>query len=187
MRTHRSVIFFVMFFIFSAACPVFAQMDDMEKEFFEEVAKMEEDYKRFEKQAFEEFQREVKAMWEDFVVSTKKDWVEYSEDKTGRSRVDFEAGEVLVEVVIPKVEVDRDPDSLDKKLTEEIERLIVDKGKNRDYDLPPKPAKEKKIPPSPLMTSPVLAGQLKDKKGNPVTEKNKKEFAKEIAKKLRED
>jgi len=157
-------------------------MDDMEKEFFEEVAKMEGDYKQFEKQAFEEFQREVKAMWEDFVVSTKKDWVEYSEDKTGRSRVDFEAGEVLVEVVIPKVEVDRDPDSLDKKLTEEIERLIVDKGKNRDYDLPPKPAKEKKIPPSPLLTSPVLAGQLKDKKGNPVTEKNKKEFAKEIVK-----
>lgn len=182
MRTHRPVIFFVMFFIFSAACPLFAQMEDMEKEFFEEVAKMEEDYKRFEKQAFEEFQREVKAMWGDFVASTKKDWVEYSEDKTGRSRVDFEAGEVLVEVVIPKVELDRDPDSLDKKLTEEIERLIVDKGKNRDYDLPPKPAKEKKIPPSPLLTSPVLAGQLKDKKGNPVTEKNKKEFAKEIVK-----
>jgi membrane-bound lytic murein transglycosylase C len=91
--------------------------------------------------------------------------------------------------VIPKVEVDRDPDSLDKKLTEEIERLIVDKGKNRDYDLPPKPSKvtlpvpkelEKKVPPSPLLTSPVLEGQLKDKKGNTVSEKNKKEFAKEI-------
>ena len=102
MKSHRPVIFFVMFFIFSAACPLFAQMDNMEKEFFEEVATMEEDYKRFEKQAFEEFQREVKAMWGDFVTSTKKDWVEYSEDKTGRSCVDFEAGEVLVEVMIPK-------------------------------------------------------------------------------------
>ncbi|MCG2759404.1 MAG: murein transglycosylase domain-containing protein [Desulfobacteraceae bacterium] len=182
MKSYWPVIFFVMFFIVSVTCPTLAQMDDMEKEFFEEVAKMEEDYKRFEKEAFEEFQREVKAMWGDFVASTKKDWVEYSEDKTGRSRVDFEAGEVLVEVVIPKVELDRDPGSLDKKLTEEIERLIVDKGKNRDYDLPPKPAKDKKIPPSPLLTSPVLKGQLKDKKGNPVTEKNKKEFAMEIVK-----
>ena len=176
--------------MFFMACPTYAQFDDMEKEFFEEVAKMEEDYKRFEREAFEEFQREVKAMWGDFVTSTKKDWVEYSEDKTGRSRVDFEAGEVMVEVVIPKEEAERDPDSLDKKLTEEIERLILDKGKNRDYDLPPKPEKEtlpmpelkKKIPPLPLLTSPVLEGQLKDKKGNTVTEKNKKEFAKEIVK-----
>ncbi|MBU4419743.1 MAG: DUF3393 domain-containing protein, partial [Proteobacteria bacterium] len=125
MKGYRQVIFFVMFFVVFMTCPLFAQMDDLEKEFFEEVAKMEEDYKRFEKEAFEEFQREVKAMWGDFVASTKKDWVEYSEDKTGRSCVDFEAGEVLVEVVIPKAELDRDPDSLDKKLTEEIERLIV--------------------------------------------------------------
>ncbi|MBU4102089.1 MAG: DUF3393 domain-containing protein, partial [Proteobacteria bacterium] len=117
MKGYRQVIFFVMFFVVFMTCPLFAQMDDLEKEFFEEVAKMEEDYKRFEKEAFEEFQREVKAMWGDFVASTKKDWVEYSEDKTGRSCVDFEAGEVLVEVVIPKAEVDRDPDSLDKKLT----------------------------------------------------------------------
>jgi len=190
MKSHWPVIFFIIFFVVFTTCPTYAQLDDMEKEFFEEVAKMEEDYKRFEKEAYEEFQREVKAMWGDFVSSTKKDWVEYSEDKTGRSRVDFEAGEVLVEVVIPKVEVDRDPDSLDKKLTEEIERLIVDKGKNRDYDLPPKPSKEalpvpeikKKLSPSPLLKSPVLDGQLKDKKGNPVTEKNKKAFAKEIVK-----
>ena len=62
MKSYWPVIFFVMFFIVSMTCPTLAQMDDMEKEFFEEVAKMEEDYKRFEKEAFEEFQREVKAL-----------------------------------------------------------------------------------------------------------------------------
>ena len=182
MKTYQVVIIFVIFFIFSIACPLFAQIDDVEKEFFEEVAKMEKDYKHLEKQAFEEFQREVKAMWGDFVSSTKKDWVEYSDDKTGRSCVDFETGEVTVEVVIPKEDADLVYNSLYKKLSEEIERVIVDRGKNRDYDLPPKSAKETKISPSPLLALPVLDGQLKDKKGNPVTEKNRKEFAKEIIK-----
>jgi len=169
----------------------FPQDDDMEKEFFEGVAVMEEDYKSFKKAAFEEFQRDVKAMWGDFEVSTKKDWVEYSGDKTGRSRVDFETGKVLVEVVVPEEEVRKNPGILEKKLTEEIKRLVVNKGKSRDYDVPSpalegkvikKPLSQKEIPPETLLPEPVLEGQLRDKAGEEVTEKNKEEFAKETVK-----
>jgi membrane-bound lytic murein transglycosylase C len=116
---------------------------DLEREFFEDVGSMEEEYKDFERAAFEEFQREVRAMWQDFVVSTKKDWVEYSGDKTGRTRVDFETGEVQVEVLVPKEQAERDPAVVAERLTEEIERLVEDRGKNRDYPLPaPAEAKE---------------------------------------------
>ncbi|MFC1888934.1 murein transglycosylase domain-containing protein [Thermodesulfobacteriota bacterium] len=160
----------------------------MEKEFFEDVAAMEQDYRSFERAAFEEFQREIEAMWGDFVASTDKDWVEYSEDKTGRSKVDFESGDVVVEVMVPKEKAQKDPQIVKKELFEEIERLVVDKGKSRDYSLPVEafpepvspPTREKEIPPEPLLPTPVLDGQLQDKKGNPITEENKKEFAQEV-------
>jgi membrane-bound lytic murein transglycosylase C len=172
------------------------KFDDMEKEFFKSQEEMQKDYKDFEQAAFEEFRRDVKAMWNDFVASTKKDWVEYSGDKTGRSVVDFEDGEVVVEVLVPKEEAKRNPEAVRERLEQELERLVVDRGKSRDYDvvvkpppeeiaidIPEAPAPPKKvIPPEPLSKTPVLKDQLKTKEGKPVTEENKKEFAKEIVK-----
>lgn len=114
------------------------KFDNMEKEFFDSQKKMEKDYKDFEKAAFEEYRRDVEAMWNDFVTSTKKDWVEYSGDKTGRSVVNFETGRVVVEVVVPKEEAQRNPDAVKERLEQELERLVVDRGKSRDYDIPVK-------------------------------------------------
>jgi membrane-bound lytic murein transglycosylase C len=165
--------------------------EDLESEFFKGVEGMEKEYRDFEKAAFEEFQREVEAMWQDFVVSTKKDWVEYSGDKAGRTRVDFESGEIQVEVLVPKKEAEKDPAVVAERLFQEIEGLVEDKGKNRDYTLPvlpeigepgPIPAPPKEIPPAPLLPRPVLEGQLETKAGQPVTKDNKKEFAREILK-----
>ena len=162
---------------------------DLEREFFSGQEAMEKEYRDFEQDAFEAFRREVQAMWQDFVVSTKKDWVEYSGDKTGRTRVDFEAGEVQVEVLVPKAEAERDPKAVTERLSEEIERLVEDRGKIRDYPLPAPPVTEepapvhappKETPPEPLLPRPVLEGQIQTKAGNPVTKDNKKEFAEEI-------
>ena len=203
MRNHRRVctLFSLLLLSFLAAPPtILSQMDDLEKEFFEGQEKMEKDYKDFEKAAFEEFQRDVKAMWNDFVGSTKKDWVEYSGDKTGRSIVDFEKGEAVVEVLVPKQEVKRNPEAVKERLEKELERLVADRGKSRDYDLPVKKEKEEivipeapeeititekaveLIPPEPLSKTPVLEGQLKTQEGKPVTKENKKEFAQEVVK-----
>jgi membrane-bound lytic murein transglycosylase C len=163
--------------------------EDLEREFFKSVEGMEKEYKDFEQSAFEQFQREVQAMWQDFVVSTKKDWVEYSGDKTGRTRVDFESGEVQVEVLVPKKQAEKDPTVVMERLAQEIERLADDKGKNRDYPLPAEteievpvavPGPPKEIPPAPLLSRPVLEDQLQTKAGQPVAAENKKAFALEI-------
>ena len=163
--------------------------DDLEREFFQGVASMEKEYKDFEQAAFEEFRREVRATWQDFEISTKKDWVEYSEDLTGRSRVDFETGEVEVEVLVPEEQAVQNPKATTERLAQEIERLVEDRGKARDYPLPaappieepaPVPAPPKEIPPPPLLPSPVLEDQLQTRTGRPVSSENKKEFAREI-------
>ncbi len=163
--------------------------DDLEREFFLGVASMEKEYKDFEQAAFEEFRREVRAMWQDFEMSTKKDWVEYSEDLTGRSRVDFETGEVEVEVLVPEEQAEQNPKAATERLAQEIERLVEDRGKARDYPLPaappieepaPVPASPKEISPPPLLPRPVLEDQLQTRTGRPVTGENKKEFAREI-------
>lgn len=166
----------------------FAQ-DDLERAFFEGVETMEQDYRDFEQAAFEEFRREVEAMWQDFVVSTRKDWVEYSGDKTGRSRVDFETGEVRVEVLVPREQAEQDPKAVTERLSKEIERLVEDRGKIRDYPLPQPPVTEEpdrvpaapeEIPAAPLLPRPVLEDQLQTRDGQAVTKENGKEFAREV-------
>ncbi len=184
-------------FLLIRVVPAPAQMEDLEKEFFQDQGTMEQEYKSFEQSAFEEFRREVEAMWNDFATSTKKDWVEYSGDKTGRSRVDFEQGEVVVEVLVPAEEAKKNPAAIKERLTKEIERLAVDKGKNRDYPLPAKARaveqedilaapfqkvqqEEQMIPPATLLPEPVLDRQLKTKAGKPVTKETKEKFAQEV-------
>jgi membrane-bound lytic murein transglycosylase C len=166
-----------------------SQVDDLEREFLQGAKQMEKEYRDFEKAAFEEYERGVRAMWNDFVTSTQKDWVEYSTDKTGRSMVDFEKGEVVVQVLVPEEEAKRNPNEVKEKLAKEIERLAVDHGKMRDYPLPqealrdeptPSPSAGGEIPSPPLLSYPVLENQLSDRKGNPVTEKNTKQFAQEV-------
>ena len=162
----------IFFLLLLPVGEAFSWTDDLERDFFEETRRLEKEYKDFEKEAYEELRREVKSMWCDFITSTRKDWVEYSEDKTGRSRVDFKTGEVQVEVLVP---VDRsvvDPGLIKRRLTNEIERIVVDRGKRSDF-----PAKRESPP---LLPYAALAGQLEDKHGNLVSQENKKQFAQEV-------
>jgi membrane-bound lytic murein transglycosylase C len=168
-------------------CRAALGQDDLEREFVQGVASMEKEHKDFAQAAFEEFRTEVRAMWQDFHVSTKKDWVEYSEDLTGRSRVDFETGEVEVEVLVPEEQAEQNPKAAIERLAREIERLVEDRGKTRDYRLPaappvedPVPAPREEVPAAPLLPRPVLEGQLQTQAGQPVSPENKKEFAREI-------
>jgi len=96
---------------------------------------------------------------------------------------------VQVEVLVPKAEAERDPRAVTERLAQEIERLVEDRGKARDYPLPappvteepaPVPTPPKETPPKPLLPRPVLEGQIETKAGKPVTKENKKGFAREI-------
>ncbi len=48
------------------------------------------------------FCTKLEAHWDDPVTSNKKEWVEYSKDLKQRSRVDFEKGEIQIEVTVDK-------------------------------------------------------------------------------------
>ena len=98
--------------------------------------------------------------------------MEYSEDLVARSRVDFEQGEVKVEVLVS-------PGSDGTlELARAVEHVVTDRGKTADYPV--------RLPdgtvdaPKPLGEKPVLSGQVKTASGEVVTEQNAKAFAKEV-------
>ena len=71
------------------------------------------DYENIERKVLEEYEAYCKAVmgkWGDLemVESTQKDWVEYSEDESSRSIVDFENGKVTVEVLTDPGESEED-------------------------------------------------------------------------------
>jgi membrane-bound lytic murein transglycosylase C len=118
-----------------------------------------DDYERQQQAEFESFVREVEQKWREFQGSTKKEWVDYSPDKESKSYVNFEEGKVEVEALVPA----NDPEAKEKaenKLLDKVQSLISKKNASQDN---------------------VLDRQLVDSRGNPVTEKNIKEFTKELA------
>ncbi|MDR9468733.1 transglycosylase SLT domain-containing protein [Marinospirillum sp.] len=49
-------------------------------------------------EAFEAYQEELRAHWSQPLITDSRTWVEYSEDQTSRSVVDYEANEIRIEV-----------------------------------------------------------------------------------------
>ena len=85
-----------------------------------------ETYLAFEKKYnddYEAYKKKVMGMWGDdeMVDSTPKTWVDYSKDLTSRSNVDFEKGEVEIEVL---VDVDQTEKDINKKLKDAVVDLV---------------------------------------------------------------
>jgi membrane-bound lytic murein transglycosylase C len=124
---------------------------------------------REQEEAYRKYVEEVEKKWNEFIGSTRQEWVDYSEDKSVRTIVNFEEkeapeekpeekkGQITVEAIVP---VDT-PDAEDKAkelIAKQIEKIFS-------------PANEAK--------KNVLEGQVKTKKGETVTPQNVKEFVKE--------
>jgi membrane-bound lytic murein transglycosylase C len=125
-----------------------------------------------ERAAFARFKTEIEQEWDTYVASTEKDWVEYSEDLISRSVVDFEEGEVTVEVLVPDAEERARPGTIEERLRAAVERLVVDRGSTRGYSVGD-------AEPKPLSDAPVLEGQVRNEGGELVTEENAESFANE--------
>lgn len=82
---------------------------------------------------YEAFCAECMAKWGDktMVESTRKEWVDYSPDNERRSIVDFESGDVKVEVLVDPDEDDR---TVNEKLEMAVEELLNNKGTVPSYD-----------------------------------------------------
>lgn len=106
-----------------------ARFDSYKKNYEKGLYESMEAYLEFEKkynEEYEAFKKKVMGMWGDdeMVDSTPKTWVDYSDDLKSRSNVDFENGEVEIEVL---VDVDEDKKEIDDKLKDAVEELIESK------------------------------------------------------------
>ena len=89
----------------------------------------------------------------DAVQSTKKSWVDYSENNDSRSIVDFENGDVTVEVL---ADVGESEEQINAKLELAIGELLENKGTAPAYDLEEKPEAEVVV----ASEKPILEDQL---------------------------
>lgn len=117
------------------------------------------DYEEMERKVLEEYEAYCKAVmkkWGDseMVESTQKDWVEYSEDESSRSIVDFENGKVTVEVLTAP---DENEEEVNRQLEKAIGDLLSSKGKTPDFN-------SELLPQQDVTEDPVLEGQIDLKK-----------------------
>ena len=145
------------------------QTQDLQQFKDEEAAKFEA-FVKADQEAFEQFKDEVEKLWKEFAGSTTKDWVEYGRDLDTRSRVDFESGTAVIEVLVSV-----NPGDGAAKLREAVADLVVSQGSSSDYSV--------SLPdgtvdaPRKLGDEPVLAGQVTTPDGEPVTAENAEDFA----------
>ena len=66
-------------------------------------------YEQQEKEAYEKFKEEIEQKWDAFKEPESKVYVEYSEDSNIRQSVDFEKGEITIEVIVEEIEADDEP------------------------------------------------------------------------------
>ena len=122
------------------------------------------DYERREKDAFEQYKREIEEKWEEFKSPEPKTFVEYSEDLNSRQSIDFEKGEITIEVIVEENAESGEP--IEKQA--EKEEKIKEKLKEQLVELIKKKADDNK---------PILKNQLETKNGKEVTESNAKKEA----------
>tara|TARA_B100002051_G_scaffold274170_1_gene314616 strand:+ start:2632 stop:3792 length:1161 start_codon:yes stop_codon:yes gene_type:complete len=169
---------FKMFLVFMVSYPAVGQ-DDFEKwlknqeadlteisegevKALAAITKEFETYSEEQDRLYNAFKKSVEEKWDSFRFSSQKEFVDYDEDLNARGSIDFEKGEVEIEVLIEK------KDGVSKK---EMDDVAKQKIQNKIEKIVTKPAYDNK---------PILDNQLKNKKGLKVTKANAKNFSKEV-------
>ena len=107
-------------------------------EFREYSEQAREEYERFEAQAraeYERFAASVKHIWggDSIIESSRTEWVEYGNDYSSRSIVDFDKGYITVEVALDENEAS-DETRINERLAQAIEQLLTNQGTTHPYD-----------------------------------------------------
>lgn len=155
-------------------------MKDSQNDEIKAMIKEYDDYVKAEKEAYNAFVKKMSALWgEDNVTeSTQTNWVEYYDNGKTRSDVDFENGEATIEIILDEdtsqESKEEEQSIIENKIENSVKRLLITKGKTKDYDTP----MEKAVP---LQSEAVLENQVQTPSGKMVTEETVEEDAKEIA------
>ncbi len=96
------------------------------------------------------FKSEVCSVWgeKSATVSDRYRWVEYGDDLSSRTIVDFESGEVAIELVLSDEEMN-DAALVEAKLNSAIEQLVASRGSSIEYESKYIPRQE--LSPTPIM------------------------------------
>lgn len=131
------------------------ELDAIRKEFADSADAALAAYLEYETQLFEEYEKfrdEVMETWGDSVMveSTRKEWVEYSADKSSRTTVNWETGNVAIEVLVDPSDTD---ELVKHKLEAAVEALLASRGSTCGFE-------SRVLPDRPVSDRPLLEGQL---------------------------
>lgn len=109
----------------------------MRNNFTQQSDAMVAEYEQFREKLMAEYEahcQQVKGMWGDdeVVESEPKRWVEYSDDLSQRSIVDFESGDVKVEILIDADQANNTA-AIEQQLQQAVEQLMTSRGKSTNY------------------------------------------------------
>ena len=104
------------------------------EEFSEEARKEYERYEQQMRKEYFDYVKSIKNIWgnDTIVDDTKNEWVEYSEDYKSRSIVNFETGEILIEVAFDDIQK-YDSAAIDQRISAVIEKMLESRGSTCPY------------------------------------------------------
>ncbi len=134
--------------------------DEQRDEFNRSADALVAEYEEYRQKLMAEYEahcQEVKSKWGDdkVVESEPKQWVEYSDDLSQRSVVDFESGEVKVEVLLDANQTGGG--DVEQQLQRAVEQLMASRGKTTNYKSQYEPQRD-------VEDAPILGGLLDTQK-----------------------
>lgn len=123
--------------------------DSLRNRFETEAAETVENFEKFSEEARKEYERyeeqmrkeyfdyvkSIKKVWgnDTIIDDTKSEWVEYSDDYKSRSVVNFETGNILIEVAFDDIQ-NYDSTEIDRRISAAIERMLESRGSTCPYN-----------------------------------------------------
>ena len=136
----KLLLFFVVATLHAAVVQgqyVETPLDSLRLQFESEARFAVDEFEAYSEQAradYEQFVESIKLIWggDSVVENTRTEWVEYSDDNTSRSIVDFDKGNIVVEVALDENEA-LDEALVNSRLTEAVERVLGSRGSTHPY------------------------------------------------------
>lgn len=142
-----------------------SELEAEQNQYLESVTREYDNYVLEQNRQFKDFKAEVEEKWGVFKGSDAKRLVNYDPDLNSRSTIDFEKGEIEVEVIVedsPKKSTSQKKEAAVAALEKKIQKVVT------------QPAIDK---------APILADQVKDQTGKKISPAIAKTYAKETVKK----
>ena len=117
------------------------KIEGLEKDYKDSIDAMTEDYNRQLKllqERQELFFSNMSQEWGDaeIIEGDNKTWIEYGQEQNSRSVVNFETGEVTLEILLDETEINSDNNIINTKLQGAVEDLLSSRGRPEGSGLP---------------------------------------------------